>query len=136
MNRAARRHPYFKAKFAAHQANQPSELTQVPRSQWPAQPSDAQVAVEVWRSKKWLVILYVEKNGNLRMTVNRATITKNGKWEAEITWDELMRCKREIGRGEQWAVECFPPDSEVVNVANMRHLFLLDEPPSFGWRKE
>lgn len=33
------------------------------------------------------------------------------------------------------AGEVFPAESDVVNVANMRHLWLLREPPPFGWRR-
>lgn len=132
MNRAARRSPEFREKFAAYQASQPKVLTQVPREKWPAQQPGA-VAIEVWRSQKWLVILYLEKSDCVRMTVNRAELDNRGKWAAEITWDELQQLKREIGRGETWMVECYPPDSKVVNVANMRHLWLLESQPAYGW---
>lgn len=135
MNRSQRRSHEYRDAFTARQQNQPATLTKVPPSQWPKCEGTA-VVVEVWRSRKFLVVLYDERySGPLRMTVNRAELNKSGKWVAEITWDELMRCKREIGRGEQWAVELFPPEAEVVNVANMRHLWLLDAAPDYGWRK-
>ena len=39
-------------------------------------------------------------------------------------------------RAHLWdAVECFPRDADVVNVANMRHLFVfLTENPPYFWR--
>lgn len=46
-----------------------------------------------------------------------------------------MRLKAECGRGDKWAVELYPPDEAVVNVANIRHLWLLPEPPAFGWNR-
>lgn len=57
----------------------------------------------------------------------------DGRWADGISWDDLQRVKYEIGRGDQWAVEMFPPDDEVTNVANMRHLWIIAT-PSFGWR--
>jgi hypothetical protein len=30
----------------------------------------------------------------------------------------------------------YPPVDEIVNVANMRHLWLLDEAPPYAWRGE
>lgn len=134
MNRAARRHPDFKKAFAAEQAKHPRTLTQVPQKLWPQIPSGKQTAIEVWRSCHFLVVIYREHDsGFLRMTVNRCQL-KGGGWADEITWNVLQEIKRDVGRGEQWAVECFPPDSEVVNVANMRHLWLIDPPP-YGWHR-
>ena len=122
--------------MAAMQAKQPDMLTSVPRHEWPVYHSDRAEVLNVWRSKKFLVVLYVEYGiREFRMTVNRASIDSKGKWNAEITWDELQKIKREIGYGNRWAVECYPPESDVVNVANMRHLWLLESPPNFGWKK-
>jgi hypothetical protein len=51
-----------------------------------------------------------------------------------IGWDDLQRLKGEAGYGEYCAVEIYPPDADVVNVANMRHLFILKSPPAMMWR--
>ena len=29
----------------------------------------------------------------------------------------------------------YPADRDVVNVASLRHLWVLDEPPTYAWRK-
>jgi hypothetical protein len=79
-------------------------------------------------------VVYLD-GGFLRMTVNRTEFVRGG-WAAEITWDELQAVKREIGRAEQWAVEVYPADSGLVNVANMRHLWLLDTAPDFAWQPD
>jgi len=34
------------------------------------------------------------------------------------------------------AIEIFPADMDVVNVANMRHLWVMAEPVEFAWRKK
>ena len=89
-----------------------------------------------WRSSRFCVVLWLEPNGAERLSVNRTDIdVKSGRWVEGITWDELQQCKSEAGYGEQCAVEIYPPDDQVTNVANMRHLWLLDTPPSFMWRK-
>lgn len=107
----------------------PRRLTEVPRSQWPSEPEGL---VRVWRSRDFLVQAYIETNA-MRLSVCRTT-RRGGRWQDGITWDDLQRLKAEAGFGDAWAVELFPPDDATVNVANMRHLWLLKEPPDFGWR--
>lgn len=67
------------------------------------------------------------------MTVNRTMINRAREWLEGISWDELMELKRYIGFGESYAVEVFPRDSDIVNVAAMRHLWILPEPLDIGW---
>lgn len=115
--------------MAKENAKWPLYLKQIPREMWPR---DRPEILEVWRSKGFLVQIYAEKNGYVRMSVNR-TMIMNGEWVALITWDELMRLKRECGRGDLDALELFPADDDVVNVANIRHLFFPPEPVAFKW---
>ena len=56
-------------------------------------------------------------------------------WDDGISWDQIQEIKSLVGYGDKWAVECFPPDQEVVNVANMRHIWILNNPPEYGWHK-
>lgn len=70
----------------------------------------------------------------MRMSVNRTALTKDGNWDADIGWEELQRLKAEAGYGNMDAVEIYPSDKDVVNVANMRHLWILSEPLAFAWR--
>jgi len=81
-----------------------------------------------------LVQVFNEPSGIERLSVCRTSV-QNGEWVSEITWDELQRIKRECGRGDKDAVELYPADADVVNVANMRHLWIVD--PSvvaFKWK--
>lgn len=55
-------------------------------------------------------------------------------WLDGITFDELMQLKRECGRGDLDALEVYPADFDLVNVANMRHLFIVPGGVSFAWR--
>lgn len=88
--------------------------------------------VAAFQSPQFLAAVYVDPSGYTRLSVNRVRQT-NGMWDDGISWDELQKIKSLIGFGDAWAVEAYPPDSEVVNVANIRHLFLLPSAPPFGW---
>jgi len=93
--------------------------------------------VEVWRNYRFLVCVYAEKDGAQRVSINRTMIEEDtGQWVDGITWDELQEIKRQIGRGGAWAVEVYPSDESQVNVANMRHLWLLPAAPAFAWGKK
>ncbi|GMG89621.1 hypothetical protein Cmtc_18980 [Cupriavidus sp. TKC] len=93
--------------------------------------------IEVWRSRDFLVQVFTEGDGIVRASVNRTTVdARSDRWHDGIAWDELQRIKREIGRGHLDAVEAFPADRDVVNVANMRHLFIFDTPLPYVWRKK
>jgi hypothetical protein len=88
--------------------------------------------LRVWRSRDFLVQLFDEAGG--RLSICRARLAANGqRWADGITWDELMEVKAGVGFGDRWAVEVFPPDAAVVDVANMRHLWILDGVPPYGW---
>lgn len=115
--------------MAKENANWPHQLKPIPREMWPSQRPDV---LEVWRSRGFLVQIYTEKAGHIRMSVNR-TMHTGDNWVAGITWDELMQLKRECGRGDLDALELFPADADVVNVANIRHLFFPPEPVAFKW---
>lgn len=113
-------------------AKRPCRLTQHPKDLWPEDRSGT--IVEVWISNKYLVQVHAEANGILRLSCNRTTIDQFGEWEQDLNWDELMEIKRQIGRSDCYAVEVLPEDSHIVNVANMRHIWILPQPVC-GWRK-
>lgn len=119
----------------------PDTLIEIPESSWPAAIKLAQThqksrMVRAFRSEHFLAMLFLEPSGYQRLSVLRTDFEGVGKRAvAGIVWDDLQRLKGEAGFADAWAVEVFPPDADVVNVQNMRHLFLLPEPPSFGWHK-
>lgn len=110
----------------------PDTLVQVPPDQWPS--NEPTGIDQVWRSKKFLVQVYAEKDGAVRLSICRVIISKSGHWQDGITWMDLQRLKAECGYGDRWAVEIYPPNDEVVNVANMRHLFVLGGAPAYAWQ--
>lgn len=113
----------------------PKHMVAVPREQWPNSVRLTVPIVAAFRSRYFLAQLYPEINGAQRLTVSRTAVTEAGQWRAEITWDELQSVKAQCGLGDRWAAEIFPAESEVVNVANMRHLWLLPEAPAYAWTR-
>jgi hypothetical protein len=88
----------------------------------------------IFRNKNFLAQVYKEKT-SIRISVNRTKLNGKGAWSDDISWDELQEIKRQIGFGNMMAVEVYPKDSDIVNVANMRHLWLVDDETNIGWRK-
>jgi len=111
----------------------PDELIQIDHTLPPSYRMMTHKPKEAWRSKRFLVQVYDERDGIERISVCRTSVCGD-RWEENITWDELQQLKRECGRGSLDAVEVFPNDKDVVNVANMRHLFVLPMPLLFAWR--
>jgi hypothetical protein len=109
----------------------PEMLRQVPPAEWPYR---ADKVIEMWRSRRFLVQVYQESNGIERLSINTTSID-GGSWLAGLGWDTLQSLKAQCGRGDKEAVEIFPADVDVVNVANMRHLWVLPEKLPFGWKK-
>lgn len=119
-------------------AKMPRELREVPRDEWPLEHRIAASRIlRVWRSRDYLVQEYAEPAPVLvRLSVLRTTLDpKTGRWVDGITWDELQSIKAECGYGRHDALELYPPDSDVVNVANLRHLWVMRELQSFAWRQ-
>jgi hypothetical protein len=112
----------------------PRELAYVPSDQWPDMPDSMKKGIlMVLRSRDYLVQVHMEPDRIVRLTVCRTSMGKSS-WSDNIPWDDLQRLKREAGYGGHAAVEIFPPDGHEVNVANMRHLWVLPESPKYMWR--
>lgn len=108
----------------------PSVLTPVPLDKFLGAPPNI---IEVWRSRDFLVQVFQEADNVIRLTVCR-TMVGAESWLDGITFDELMQIKRECGRGNLDALEVYPADHDLVNVANMRHLWIVPGGVSFAWR--
>jgi hypothetical protein len=118
-------------RLAAENLNQRRELQRMTAPPGVRSPPGQ---IEVWRSRDFLVQIFDDgQPGILRMTVCRTKHSGNN-WHDNITWDELQALKHECGHGDLDAVEVYPRDRDVVNVANMRHLFIFAAPLPFAWR--
>ncbi len=112
------------------------KFEEVPKEKWPK--SDEKPPLKVFLNNKFLVQI-IDDQGTVRLSINKIQIQnfkKDGTphWEDSISWDELQEIKNSIGYENSWMVEIYPPKDKIVNVANIRHLWLLQESPSFGWK--
>ncbi len=114
----------------------PDVMTKVPEEQWRHIPANP-MPLETWRSCQFVAQVYAEPNGIERISVNRSEIDEARRcWAEGITWEDLMIIKHELGRGDKCAVEVLPPSNDVVNVASLRHIWVLPEVPAYVWRKQ
>ena len=113
------------------------KFAEVPMEKWPVK-GDENPPCKVFLSDKFLVQLRqcgsIEKSYK-RITVNKVkrSTSRLGHWDDGITWDELQQIKNAVGFADKWVVEIYPPESDLVNVANMRHLTVLDEKPFYAF---
>lgn len=109
----------------------------LPKSEWlPKTAHMSVVPFRVARNRRFVVQLS-KHDGAIKITVNRTAIDESGRWEENITWDELQSIKDSLGYQDFDAVEVFPKTKDIVNVANMRHLWVLTKHDlKFIWRKE
>jgi hypothetical protein len=115
----------------------PLVLAEIGREDWPynSPPSLSRVL----RSRSFLVQVFDPEQEGLpyRLSICRTQVNAQEKrWSDGITWDEIQQLKREAGYGNIDAVEIYPADNDIVNIANMRHIFLMAQPLSFAWRKK
>lgn len=114
-------------------AKLPAALQLLPRDDWPPHLQTPE-RLRVWRSRDHLVQEFTAAIPALvRLSVNRTTL-QGQRWADNITWDELQAIKAQCGYAHHSAVEVYPSRDDEVNVANMRHLWVLAEPLPFAWR--
>ena len=107
-------------------------LVQIPRHEWPAgELQQGRQPDEVWQSRKYVLLVYRKVSTPTRLSIRRSDAGRLG--EKPIPWEDLQRLKGECGRGTFDAVEVYPDERDVVNVANMRHLWIQDG-LEFAWR--
>lgn len=116
----------------ADNRSRPTGLQKLAPSEWAHINRPGERRVECWRSRDFLVQVFAEANDVVRLTISRTTL-KGDRWADEISWDDLQRLKRECGRGDLDAVEIYPADRDIVNVANMRHLWITPTGTPFKW---
>jgi hypothetical protein len=111
----------------------PKNLAPIPKEEWPITTS-ALIADEAWCSREFLVQIFRPQGQPIRLSICRTILAADGSWKDGITWDEMQKVKSDVGFGDSWAVEVFPPAEHVVNVANFRHLWIVPR-PEFAWLK-
>jgi hypothetical protein len=115
----------------------PSHLVEVPRHDWPEIPpglDSTKRRIAVWRSNRLLVQVIAEPEDVMRLSINRTDLDGAGGWKEGFSWDELQAIKDACGFVDRDAVEVFPARGDLVNVANIRHLWVLPYRLPFAWR--
>jgi hypothetical protein len=131
-----RRHRRAAARYIRKESAKYTDVwAEIPKKDWPDISSDP-APIAVFRNRWFLVQVFEEKGGIHRLSINRTEISKGGQWAQDIRWEELQRIKDTLGYRNFDAVEVFPRERDVVNVANMRHLFVLPLPLHYAWRRE
>lgn len=124
-------------ELARQNAKLPKELQPVPLDTWPAVVAGHPRAPRaVWRSRDYLVQMYECPPPAIARLSVLSTTLQGDRWQDGLSWDDLQRLKAEAGFADAWAVELFPAADQVVNVANIRHLWLLPEAPAYAWQTE
>jgi len=116
-----------------------AEIPQPRSSVWrawlsnPSHPETPKGLEEVWRSRTYLVQVFAHPDEPWR----RLSIRRIDGREIVERWDELQRIKNDVAGSKSLAVEVFPPVDDLVNVANMRHLFIVPDGAALPcvWRK-
>lgn len=124
----------LRAMLADYNRTLPATMTEVDAAQ-AAPHIVGNRPIQAWRSSQFIAALYVEPGKPAkRLSICRARLNDAGRFEDEISWDALQQVKHECGFGDSDAIEIYPRDGDVVNVSNMRHLWILDEPSLLTWR--
>lgn len=108
-------------------------LDEIPREEWPTVIPDN--LSRAYRSNQFFVQIYELPNGVVRLTACRTEVDGDD-WKAGISWDNLQDLKRRLGFADKYAIEVYPREVDLVNVANLRHLWILPEPLEVGWFKD
>ena len=102
------------------------------------QRQEAGAPMQAFRNRRLLIQVFEGPKAHpevvARITVCKAMVDDHGRWEDGLSWDSLQLAKAVAGFGEHDAVEVFPRDDDIVNVANMRHLWVLKGFLPFAWR--
>lgn len=106
---------------------------QLPKARWPTERQPGNLKA-VWISKDYLVQIYEETENVIRLSINCVKL-KGSKWVDSITWDTMQAIKDAVGFENFWAVEVFPMQQELLNLANIRYLFVSPKKPRYAWSK-
>lgn len=79
-----------------------------------------------WRNNIYSVQVFRRSDAWEGGEVLHLAIRRHDGHEVEA-WSDLQRIRNEIVGAERVAIEVYPSDAEVIDSANMRHLFVLPE---------
>lgn len=77
-----------------------------------------------WRNDLYSVMRY-ERDTEIGVVTH--LVIRNQDGGRDLPWADVQRIKNELAGTERTAVQVFPPVSELVDQANMYHLWVLPE---------
>jgi hypothetical protein len=130
MNRAERRQ--FLAEHAKRRATWPKRMQADPAV--PPDMLESGKVLGAWKSRDFSCVAWSSSSPNImcRLSINRLDLDNEGNWLGGISWDDLFRIKNECGFGDCDAVEVYPAEDKLVNVSNVRHLWVFANRLNFG----
>jgi hypothetical protein len=123
----------MRQELACNIADLSNKFEPIDRDRWPSNFDSKLFAA--WISRRFMVQCYSEKDGVVRLSITRNEIGKTRTFVDGISWDELQDIKNQIGYADRMAIEIYPASDRVINVANMRHLWVLPVPLAVGWNQ-
>jgi len=123
LNRSARRlQQQARARLGAGEASSP--WLDHPSGEWEKIPIQPPGLFRVASNSRFLALLAwhpsAQPDGAVLLLMLMRKDTKDG-----ITWDELWNAKNALGFADHEAVELYPRVADLVNVANIRHLWVF-----------
>jgi hypothetical protein len=94
-------------------------FVEIPRSGWPTEIEPPIGMTRLFKNAR-LLVFFCDRPGGLQLMMVQRIDGRDG-----LTWDELYETKNVLGFADFEAVEIYPRVDMLVNVANMRHLWLL-----------
>jgi hypothetical protein len=133
MNKSARKSICSYMESCSEQLS--SKFTPVPKELWPTL---GNAPLSVWENRYFLVQVYDAGDEYHRLSVTKRKLGYGRTFDDGIGWEDLMTIKAGICMGNRFAVEIYPEDANVVNVANMRHLWVFPagQRLNFAWTEK
>ena len=91
-------------------------------------------SIGIWEDDVYYVAAFLDQN-TIRLDINRKDMADG------LTWDDLQSIKTKCGFENFDAVEFYPRNADVLNTANIRHLYLFSTllpqiRRGYTWKKE
>lgn len=79
----------------------------------------AKIAAEAYSDGKWIVTKGETPRGMNHLAIHRCD------GSVDHDWRELQRIKTAIAGADRWAAELYPPEDQLIDIANQYHLWVL-----------
>lgn len=118
-----------------HENNRwPKKLKEVPKADWPE--GSPKQLMGMFRSRDFLVQIVESQNGIMMVNVARTMIDSDGRrMVGGISHSTMQRIKAEIGLGDEYGLELYPPDKHKIDTAGSRFMWIMPDPIPFCFHK-